>query len=47
MRQDIKVVLDYLWHDEKRHYEESNRVKRHIFVTLKRLAKEIKYPELV
>jgi len=40
---DIKVILDYLWHEEKRHYGESHYCKNHVFKTLKRLAKVIKY----
>ncbi len=45
LTKDIKSVLNYLWYNEKRHYEESNRTRKHIFVTLKRLAKEVKYQE--
>ncbi|MBL7197641.1 MAG: hypothetical protein ISS47_06045 [Candidatus Omnitrophica bacterium] len=37
-KQDIKVVLDYLWYDEERHYLESGHSKKHIFRVLKRLA---------
>ncbi|MBI4706375.1 MAG: hypothetical protein HY761_00415 [Candidatus Omnitrophica bacterium] len=43
VEQDIKAVLDYLWHDEKRHYQESKYCSKHIFRTLVRLAKTIKY----
>jgi len=42
IKQDIKTVLDYLWRDEERHYLESGRSKKHIFHTLKRLAKRVK-----
>lgn len=40
-RSDIKKVLDYLWHDEERHYEEGGcgPGDNHIFNTLKRLKK--------
>lgn len=38
IRRDIKIVLDYLWRDEERHYLESGYSKKHIFHTLKRLA---------
>lgn len=38
-KQDIKIVLDYLWSDEERHYVESGYGKKHIFSVLKRLAK--------
>ena len=41
--QDIKIVLDYLWRDEKRHYLESGYNKKHIFCVLKRLAKIVKF----
>ncbi|MBN3040357.1 MAG: hypothetical protein JW867_04455 [Candidatus Omnitrophica bacterium] len=42
-REDIKIVLGYLWPDEKRHYQESGYCKKHIFRTMKRLAKTVKY----
>jgi len=40
---DLKVVLEYLWHDEERSYSETGYRKNHIFRVLKRLAKTIKY----
>ena len=36
-REAIKEVLDYLWDDEERHYEESGKPDNHIFPVLKRL----------
>lgn len=42
IKKDLKVIVDYLWHDEARHYEESRR-KDHIFLTLKRLVKKINH----
>ncbi len=33
----IKEVLDYLWDDEERHYEESGKPDNHIFPVLKLL----------
>ena len=33
----IKEVLDYLWEDEKRHFDESEEPDNHIFPVLKRL----------
>lgn len=42
MRQDIEAVLNYLWHEEKKDYC-CNRSRKHIYLVLKRLAKEIKY----
>lgn len=40
--EDLRRVIDYLWHDEERHYEEceassSDYLESHIFLTLKRL----------
>lgn len=40
-REDIKEVLDYLWDDEERHYEESGKPDNHIFTVLKRLKASI------
>ena len=42
VKQDIKIVVDYLWHDEERHYRESDYDRRHIFRVLKRLAMAVK-----
>ena len=39
VKQDVKIIVDYIWHDEERHYRESGYDKRHIFRVLKRLAK--------
>ena len=36
-RNDINVLVDYLWEDEKRHIEESEDKENHIFNVLKRL----------
>ena len=44
MEQDVSIVLEYLWHDEERHYQECEKdTKGHIFLVLKRLAKNIGY----
>ncbi len=43
IRKDIRIMLDFLWHDEERHYRESEYDKTHIFRVMKRLAKVIKY----
>jgi hypothetical protein len=40
---DIKIVLDYLWQDEQKHYQE-NQSKNHVYSVLRRLAKRIGYP---
>jgi len=40
--QDIKVIVDYLWRDEERHYLESGYNKKHVFRVLKRLAAAVK-----
>ena len=39
LRADIKTCVDYLWTDEKQHYEESDQKDKqiHIFNVLKRL----------
>ena len=36
-RSDIRAIIDYLWKDEERHYEESERPLNHIFNIMKRL----------
>lgn len=41
-KEDMKILLDYLWKDEQSHYQ-ADRCKNHIFVVLKRLAKNINY----
>lgn len=41
-KKDIKTVLDYLWHDEKTHYQ-CGPSKKHIYVVLRRLAKDVGY----
>lgn len=43
-KEDLKIVLDYLWHDEQKHYQEY-RCKNHIYSILRRLAKRIDYKE--
>lgn len=30
-KEDVKIILDYLWRDEERHYCESEYDKTHIF----------------
>jgi hypothetical protein len=43
-KEDVKIVLDYLWHDEERHYQGwGGYPKMHIFRVLKRLAKNTGY----
>ncbi len=34
---DIKAVVDYLWEDERKHFQESHYSKNHIFRKLKHL----------
>jgi len=41
-KKDIQIVLNYLWHDEKNHYD-CGPSPKHIFIVLKRLAKRIEY----
>jgi len=38
LKNDIKMVVEYLWEEEKKHYS-CGRSKNHIFIVLKRLAK--------
>lgn len=35
IKEDIQFIIDYLWEDEERHYEESEKPKDHIFLKLK------------
>ena len=42
---DIKTVIDYLWHSEKRHWEEVKKPKDHIFCKLKRIKENLKTKE--
>ena len=42
VKEDIRIVLDYLWNDEKNHYD-CGSFPKHIFIVLKRLAKKIEY----
>jgi hypothetical protein len=41
LKEDIKTVVEYLWHDEQKHYD-ADPTNDHIFLCLKRLAKTIK-----
>jgi len=41
-KDDLKMLLDYMWRDEETHYLSLPR-KNHIFVVLKRLAKKVGY----
>lgn len=41
-KEDLKILLDYMWRDEETHYQSSSR-KNHIFTILKRLAKRVGY----
>ena len=38
---DIKKVVDYLWDDEKRSYDECKPCKGHVFHSLKRLCNAV------
>jgi hypothetical protein len=42
LKKDIQIVLDYLWHDEKSHYQ-CGPSKNHIYSVLRRLAKDVGY----
>ena len=41
-KEDIKVLLDYMWKDEETHYQ-SSPSENHIFVVLRRLANKVGY----
>ena len=38
---DVQTLIDYLWNDEKRHFEESGQDDNHIFKILQRIKKTI------
>ena len=37
LQKDIAEICDYLYHEEKKHYEESNRPRNHIWCHVKRV----------
>lgn len=43
-KEDLKIVLNYLWRDEQKHYQETP-CKEHIYSVLRRLAKRIGYKD--
>lgn len=38
-KQALRKLVDYLWNDEKKHFEESGRSANHIFVIIEQLEK--------
>ena len=42
IQSDMTILLDYLWHSEEKHYQESP-MRNHIFQVIKRLAKKINF----
>jgi len=40
MHSDIQQLLDYLWNDEERHWEESGHPSEHIFMVMRRVREE-------
>ena len=46
MKKDLTILLNYLWRDEVRHYEEG-MAKDHIFLVMKRLARAVDYRPVV
>lgn len=42
IKEDIKTVIDYLWKDEHRHFQENHYPQNHIFRILKRLQNTLK-----
>ena len=43
-KEDLKIVLHYLWRDEQKHYQETP-AQNHIYLVLRRLAKRIEYKD--
>jgi len=41
--EDIKKIVDYLYDDEEKHYEESEEQKEHIFHAVKRLKSLVEF----
>ncbi|PIQ88483.1 MAG: hypothetical protein COV72_08110 [Candidatus Omnitrophica bacterium CG11_big_fil_rev_8_21_14_0_20_42_13] len=41
-KEELKIILEHLWHDERKHYQEMP-CKNHIYTVLRRLAKRIGY----
>ena len=39
---NLRIVINYLYDTEKKHYEESGKPKKHIFVCLNRLVEQIR-----
>lgn len=40
LKANINLLLDYMWEDEKRHYEEYP-TPHHIFITMQKIREEI------
>lgn len=40
-KKNIKKLVNYLWNDEKKHFEESNKPKSHIFNTILKIKANI------
>lgn len=45
IKEDLKQILNYLWEDEKRNFEESGKPKKHMFKEIKRIADWIENKE--
>lgn len=43
-KNDLRIVLNYLWRDEQKHHQE-NPSTDHIYIILRRLAKRIEYKD--
>lgn len=41
-KNNIQEVVEYLWKDEKKHYQETDKPKGHIFLKLKAIKKGLK-----
>ena len=41
VRSDIKKLLEYLYEDERKHWEECGKPKKHIFTIIERLENKL------
>ena len=37
LKKEIGKVVDYLWHDEEKHWEEDGKPRNHIFIAVRRI----------
>ena len=44
-KKDIETLINYMWNEEERHWEESEKPKEHIFVIMKRIKRDLRKSE--